>query len=142
MPNDRSSVPEIRVILIGGFVLTLGLVILGVGTVRQRYQIYATKAATRDLESKRAAAERQHDELQGQVAALLNPEFLQRQNQAFALGLVPTSEQTVIRVSEPVTRRLAAKRHRDLLLAEGSVGRPPAEIAAAEAPDAAAIRLR
>jgi hypothetical protein len=48
---------------------------------------------------------------------LLNPEFLQRKNREFGLGLVPTDEPQVIRVTESATRRLAARRHEEILIA-------------------------
>jgi hypothetical protein len=95
--------------------------VIGLGTVWMRVQTTNAASRERRLEQERAALERTSNELQGQIAALLNPEFLQNQNRTFALGLVPTNETQVIRVSESVTRLLAAKRH--TTLADPAAGR-------------------
>lgn len=131
---------ESRCLLYGSFLFAVFVGTLGIATVWMRYQTSSTAARIRDHEQRTAELQRRSEELEGQVAALLLPEYLQRQNAQFALGLVPTDEPGVIRVSESVTRRLAAKRNRELMIAAPML-RADARGALAVA-DAPEIRLR
>lgn len=100
------------------FLLTLALLVfagsLGLAAVWMRQEIFQTAARNRAVEVRLADVERQLAGIDAEVAAALNPAALTRQNEAMRLGLTVPREERVARVSEPVMRRLAAKRHREV----------------------------
>lgn len=100
------------------FLLTLTLLFfagsLGLAAVWMRQEIFQTAARNRAVEVRLADVERQLAGIDAEVAAALNPAALTRQNEAMRLGLTVPREERVARVSEPVMRRLAAKRHREV----------------------------
>jgi hypothetical protein len=138
MPPELRSLHLRRTILFGSLMLAALVAVIGIGTVWMRYQITTAASQAREHENRRIALERRSDELQGQVASLLNPEFLQRQNQAFALGLVPTNETQVIRVAGSASRMLAAKRNTGLLAGAEAAGvassKQPGQLASFQPP--------
>lgn len=99
------------------FLLTLALLVfagsLGLAAVWMRQEIFQTASRNRAVELRLADVERQLAGIDAEVAAALNPAALTRQNEAMRLGLAVPREERVARVSEPVMRRLAAKRHRE-----------------------------
>lgn len=117
MNPPNSSQRPVRTLLFGTFLLAVFIVVLGMATVWMQVQISSSASRRETLEQRRTELTRRTEELQGQIAMLMNPEVLQRHNREFGLGLVPTDEPQVVRVTESVTRRLAAKRNREILIA-------------------------
>jgi hypothetical protein len=104
--------------------LVSALVVLGAGgglgfaIVDLRHDIAVSANTGRVLEQRIVETERRIAELGGAIAAEQSPDALARRNQAFALGLVPPPEASLVRVDVSVTSRLAAKRNAEIFAAE------------------------
>jgi hypothetical protein len=104
--------------------LVASLVVLGAGggvgfaIVDLRHDISVSANTTRLLEQRIVETERRIAEIGGAIAAEQSPDALARRNQALALGLAPPAEDRLVRVDEPVTTRLAAKRNAEIFAAE------------------------
>ncbi len=108
------------------FLSTLALLIfagsLGLAAVWMRQEIFQTAARNRALEVRLADVERQLAGVDAEVAAVLNPARLVRQNEAMRLGLGVPREELVARVAESPVLRLAAKRNREILTVAPAAG--------------------
>ena len=108
------------------FLLTLALLVfagsLGLAAVWMRQEIFRTAARNRALEVRLADVERQLAGVDAEVAAVLNPAVLARQNEAMRLGLGVPREEQVARVTESPVLRLAAKRNREILTVAPAAG--------------------
>lgn len=87
---------------------------LGLGAVWVRQEISGTANRSRALEMKIADVERRLDQVNGEVAAALNPDALLQQNLIMRIGLVSPREIQVVRVNESPELRLAAKHNREV----------------------------
>ncbi|BET69555.1 hypothetical protein ASA1KI_44730 [Opitutales bacterium ASA1] len=96
------------------FLLTLFMLAymaaIGFGTVWLRYEISVTANTNKGLESEIADVQRRLLEVGAQVAGAQSPEQLLRQNRELGINLVRPREDQVVRETEDVERRLAAKR--------------------------------
>jgi hypothetical protein len=101
---------------------------LGFAIVDLRQDISASGNATRLLEQRIAQTERRLAELGGQIAAAQAPEVLAARNAELNLGLAQPAEARVIRVAGSMERRLAAKRHAEILAAGESGGLAPVRL--------------
>lgn len=111
------------------FLLTLALLVfagsLGLAAVWMRQEIFRTAARNRALEVRLADVERQLAGVDAEVAAVLNPAVLARQNEAMRLGLGVPREDLVARVAGSPVLRLAAKRNREILTVAPAAGAAP-----------------
>lgn len=100
------------------FLLTLVMLgylgAIGFGTVWLRHQISVSANNIKILEQRITDVQRRVDEAASEVAEAESPQNLIRQNVALGLNLVQPREDQVIRISENVERRLAAKRFNKL----------------------------
>ncbi|RME67778.1 MAG: hypothetical protein D6781_12480 [Verrucomicrobia bacterium] len=100
----------------GGSVLLLTIALIcyaggiGFAAVWLRHEISVTANNIKVLEQKIADVQRRVDEAAAEVAEARSPENLIRLNQELGLNLVQPDERQVIRITENVERRLAAKR--------------------------------
>lgn len=108
------------------FLLTLALLVfagsLGLAAVWMRQEIFRTAARNRAVEVRLADVERRLAGVDAEVAAMLNPAVLVRQNEAMRLGLGVPREEQVARVAESPVLRLAAKRNREILTVAPAAG--------------------
>jgi hypothetical protein len=110
-PPAHTIVNRIILLTLGCLMLTGSL---GLGAVWMRQEISQTANQSRVLEDKIGDIERRLDEVHAQVAAAVNPDTLLNRNQAMHLALAAPREAQVVRVSEAVELRLAAKRNREI----------------------------
>ncbi len=94
---------------------------LGLGAVWVRQEISGAANRNRVLEMKIADVERRLDEVNGDVAAALNPDALLQQNQVMRIGLVSPREIQVVRVDESPELRLASKHNREVFTLASAV---------------------
>jgi hypothetical protein len=87
---------------------------LGLGAVWMRQGISQTANANRALEDQITEVGRRLDEVEARVAAAVNPDALQRQNDFMRLALAPPRELQVVRVDINPERLLAAKRNSEV----------------------------
>lgn len=90
---------------------------IGAATVWLRHQISVTANANRLLEVRLGEVQRRIGEAAAEVAFAQSPEQLMRRNLELGLNLVRPREEQVIRATEDVERRLAARRFGRLFLA-------------------------
>ncbi len=87
---------------------------VGIGAVWLRQQIAQTANSIRQLEASTRETDRRLSEIDTLIAAEHSAEVLERRNVEWNLGLVQPREQQVVRVTESVEQRLAAKRNSEL----------------------------
>ncbi|MGH8020497.1 MAG: hypothetical protein ACREIA_19865 [Opitutaceae bacterium] len=96
------------------FLLTLFMLAymaaIGFGTVWLRYEISVTANTNMGLEAGIADAQRRLSEADAEVAFAESPAELLKQNEALGINLIQPREDHVIRESDDVERRLAARR--------------------------------
>lgn len=86
---------------------------IGLSTVWLRHQISEVAQGTKQMQQRIVEVQRRTAETNAEIAAALNPEVLLTQNSQFRLGLEMPRDYQVVRVAEPVERRLAAKQNTD-----------------------------
>lgn len=91
-------------------------------TVWLRHRISVAANASRALELQIAEVQRRIDGVNAEIAGAESPARLLEQNLVLGLNLVRPAEAQIVRTSDDVERRLAAKRFDRLLAAPG---RPP-----------------
>jgi hypothetical protein len=91
---------------------------LGLGAVWMRQGISQTANANRALEDQITEIGRRLDEVDARVAAAVNPDALQRQNDFMRLGLAAPREIQVQRVASSPERRLTAKLNSEIFSLE------------------------
>ncbi len=96
------------------FLLTLFMLAymaaIGFGTVWLRYEISVTANINKGLEAEIADTQRRLSEVDAEVAFAESPAELLKQNHALGIDLIQPREDQVVRESDDVERRLAAKR--------------------------------
>jgi hypothetical protein len=97
---------------------------IGLGTVWLRHQISITANHTKQLEQRIAETERHMAELNTQITEEQSIDVLTRRNVEWHLGLVLPKEPQVVRVSDSVERRLAARNNAEVFAAEPNAAAP------------------
>ena len=87
---------------------------IGLGTVWMRHQISITANATKQLDARLSAIERQLTEATAAAETERDTNVLLRRNSEWKLGLVPPTQAQIVNVTEDPVIRLAAKRNRML----------------------------
>lgn len=91
---------------------------IGFGTVWLRHEISLAANRNKNLQTRLAEVQRHLDQLTAEIAAAQNTDALIRLNSEMRLGLVPPRQEQSEHVTGDVEQRLAAKRSRDLFIAE------------------------
>ena len=91
---------------------------IGLGTVWLRHQISVTANNTKQLEQRIAETERHMAEMNTQITEEQSIDVLARRNTEWRLGLVLPKEPQVVRVSDSVEQRLAARNNAVIFAAE------------------------
>ena len=91
---------------------------IGLGTVWLRHQISVTANNTKQLEQRIAETERHMAEMNTQITEEQSIDVLARRNTEWRLGLVLPKEPQVVRVSDSVEQRLAARNNAEIFAAE------------------------
>ena len=97
---------------------------IGLGTVWLRHQISLAANNTKQLEQRIAETERHMAELNTQITEEQSISVLARRNAEWRLGLVLPKEPQVVRVSDSVERRLAARNNAEVFSAESGSAAP------------------
>lgn len=122
----------------GLFFLTLFMLAyagaIGFGTVWLRHRISVTANANKALEMQMLDLQRRDNEVLAEIAQAQTTAELLRQNSLLGLQLVQPREGQVLRTTDDVERRLAAKRFGRLFFATGGAAQPLAEIGRGEPP--------
>ena len=94
---------------------------IGLGTVWLRHQISVTANNTKQLEQRIAETERHMAEMNTQITEEQSIDVLARRNTEWRLGLVLPKEPQVVRVSDSVEQRLAARNNAEIFAAEPNI---------------------
>lgn len=116
--NKSAANAFINQILVYTLVMLVFTGSIGFGTVWLRHEISLAANRNKSLLARIAEVQRRLDQLTAETAAAQNPDALIRLNSEMRLGLVPPRPEQSEHVAGDVELRLAARRSRDLFVAE------------------------
>ncbi|MDD2762453.1 MAG: hypothetical protein PHE83_00610 [Opitutaceae bacterium] len=116
--NKSTANAFINQVLVYTLVMLVFTGSIGFGTVWLRHEISLAANRNKSLLAHIDAVQRRLDQLTAETAAAQNPDALIRLNSEMRLGLVPPRPEQIVHVTGDVELRLAAKRSRDLFVAE------------------------